>query len=211
MKKSKTYEYEERAFLSEDSFGKTKQYLDDNALSKQLDNKQSFFFVLPDVNISIAASSTDVKVKYKGGQLGNGNGFEEKEFYIVPESLRDAIAMFSSLLEVSPQESYQFRINYKFDNQIEVALKYTQMWGFHLEVERVYATDATNLEQEKALSAELLDDFANNLGISYITNKEMSEFKKQCERGQNRGNYSTKEFQGKYGKLFSLQSSQEIF
>lgn len=204
MKKSTTYEYEERAFLSEADFRSVKHYLDDNALSKQLDNKQSFFFVLPNVNISIAASSTDVKVKYKGGQLGNGNGFEEKEFNIVPESLHDAIAMFSSLLKVSPQESYQFRINYTFESHIEVALKYTQMWGFHLEVERAYVADERTLRQEKERSAKLLDDFANNLELSYITNEEMSEFKKQCERGQNRGNYSTEQFREKYGELFSL-------
>lgn len=35
MKKSTTYEYEERAFLSEADFRSVKHYLDDNALSKQ--------------------------------------------------------------------------------------------------------------------------------------------------------------------------------
>lgn len=198
------YEYEERAFLEEENFLSTLDYLNSHALSKQHDNKQSYFFVLPDINVSIAASHDNVKAKYKGGQLGLGNGFEEKEFNIQPDSLDDAIEFFSVLLSITPQTSYQFRINFALENNIEAALKYTEMWGFHLEVERTYMADETSKSKEEADSIVLLDDFAHTLGMSYITDQEMRLFKKQCAENKLRGAYTAEQFKDKYGKLFDL-------
>lgn len=209
MKKSisttSSYEYEERAFLDEESFGRIKEYLDKNNNQKCIDNKQSFFFVMPDVNISIASSEKETKVKYKGGQLGKGNGFEEIEFKIQPSSLDEAIRLFSYLLSIIPQESYQFRINYTLNDDIEIALKYTHMWGFHMEVERTYTANCEqDMIEEKNKSKNLLSSFANDLNFVYIDDKQMKDFKAQCERGENRGAYSTSEFKKNYGKLFGL-------
>lgn len=207
MKKSilptKNYEYEERSFLDEENFIRLKNYFDTHHSRMSMDNKQSFFFVMPDVNVSIASSEKETKVKYKGGQLGMGNGFEEVEFRINPESLGEAIHLFSSLLSVAPQESYQFRINYVLDNNIEIALKYTEMWGFHMEVERTYAASSelsANIEKNAAKDELMI--FAKKLNFAYIDDKQMKKFKGQCERGKNRGLYSTIEFKHKYGSLF---------
>lgn len=200
-----TYEYEERAFLDDKSFARIKQYLDNHSTQSTLDNKQSFFFVLPDVNVSIAASEKETKVKYKGGQLGRGNGFEEIEFIIQHDSLQDAIKLFSSFLSIKPQESYQFRINYTLDNSIEVALKYSEMWGFHMEVERIYvAKNEPRKAFEESQSKSILKSFADSLDFKYINDEQMKKFKKQCERGENRGTYSTISFKQKYGNLFGL-------
>ncbi len=208
MKKSipsSSYEYEERAFLDEKSFTRIKEYLDEHNNQKFIDNKQSFFFVMPDVNVSIASSEQETKIKYKGGQLGRGNGFEEIEFKIQPDSLSKAIRLFSSLLSITPQESYQFRINYILNDNVEIALKYTAMWGFHMEVERTYtANSELSIREEKDKSKDALNSFAHKLGFMYINDKQMEEFKVQCERGENRGTYSTSEFKQKYGELFGL-------
>lgn len=204
MDKSRQFEYEERAFLSKADFSRVKDYLDRNSLDSEIDNKQSYFFVLSDVNVSIAASSDNVKVKYKGGQLGRGNGFEEIEFAINRDSLDDSIKLFTSLLKKSPQESYQFRINYSLGNGINVALKYTETWGFHLEAERVYEADKDSIDSERAYSAQQLDKLAELLGIIYITDDEMLEFKKRCEAGRARGEYKSIEFRKRYGHLFGL-------
>ena len=160
---------------------------------------------MPDVNVSIASSEKETKIKYKSGQLGRGNGFEEIEFKIQPDSLSEAIRLFSSLLSTAPQESYQFRINYTLNQNVEIALKYTAMWGFHMEVERIYtASSELGIRGEKDKSEDVLNSFAHKLDFTYIDDEQMKEFKAQCERGENRGAYSTSEFKQKYGELFGL-------
>ncbi|SRR6266568_4437818 len=203
MAPNKTFEYEERAFLAEDQFLQVKHELDKAAQTSTLDNKISYFFVLPDVNVSIASSPYQTVVKYKGGQLGKGNGFEEHEFSIQPDALPEAIKLFTSLLKLEPQVSEQFRMNYDMGNNIEVALKYTQMWGFHLELEKVYtATDATKPGQAAQAKQEL-DTVAEQLGIHFITDEAMERFKAEGQQGMHRGQYSAEEFRAKYGGLFS--------
>ncbi len=198
------YEYEERAFLTEDNFTSILQQLDRSSLSKSYDNKQSYFFVLPEINVSIAASNDNVKAKYKGGQLGLGNGFQEKEFHIQPESLSKSIEFFEALLGVVPQASYQFRINYSLGDNVEVALKYTEMWGFHIELERTYTANTSTKAAEEKYSIQVLSDLADKLGVAFITDEEMIEFKKQCAENKLRGTYSTDAFKDKYGSIFSL-------
>lgn len=46
-----TYEYEERAFLDEADFLRIKNKLDAESLKATIDNKISYFYVLPDKNI----------------------------------------------------------------------------------------------------------------------------------------------------------------
>jgi hypothetical protein len=203
MTPDQPFEYEERAFLAEDQFLQVKHELAKAAQTSTLDNKISYFFVLPDVNISIAASPDKTVVKYKGGQLGRGNGFEEHEFSIQPDALPEAIKLFSSLLKLAPQVSEQFRINYDMGNNIEVALKYTQMWGFHLELEKLYtATDGTKHEQAAQAKHEL-ETVAEQLVIHFITDEAMERFKAEGQQGMHRGQYSAEEFRAKYGSLFS--------
>ena len=199
------YEYEERAFLDEKSFLQIKQSLDEMSEDMWIDNKQSFFYVLPDTNVSIAKSPKDTKVKYKGGQLGRGNGFEEIEYTIADSSLDDALSIFTKLLNLEPQHSFQFRLNYLLPNSIEVALKYTEMWGFHLEIEKIYTASSSEEKKFKQLACEkALAKLSSTLRIHYITDSEMTHFAEQCKRNINRGTYSPEAFRDKYGFLFGL-------
>jgi len=200
----RTYEYEERAFLDENDFLKVKAQLDGISLKISSDNKVSYFFVLPDKNVSIAVSPYKTVVKYKGGQLGNGgNGFEEHEFAIKPDELPESIDLFTSLLNLEPLKSEQFRINYILPGSIEVALKYTQTWGFHIEVEKLYkADDSEKNEVEKIQAKDEIDNVGNMLGIKYITDEEMKQFVDDIKAEKSKGSYSPDEFRQKYGQLF---------
>lgn len=206
MSNTAQYEYEERAFLKEDQFLSIKDKLDANAISKQVDNKTSYFFVMPDINLSIAASTDRSVIKYKGGQLGLGNGFEELEIPITQEALQDSIRLFSALLKIEPQFSEQFRINYDLGNNVEVALKYTQTWGFHLEIEKTYEHTA-EIYNEKHKAKQELDTIAADLGISFIDDEVMDQSKKAWAAGEQFGKYSPETFQDKYGHIFSIESN----
>ena len=196
------YEYEERAFLTEEQFLTIEEKLDTLATHHEIDNKTSYFFVLPDVNVSIASSPAKTVIKYKGGQLGLGNGFEEIEVPIEPNALNDSINLFSILLKTKPQISEQFRINYTLPDGIEVALKYTQTWGFHLEAEKTYE-HAKSLEDVERQAKEDLDALARELGISYIDDETMDVSKKSWAAGEQFGAYSPDSFRAKYESLFN--------
>lgn len=202
MSNATQYEYEERAFLKEDQFLSVKDKLEQVATSHEVDNKTSYFFVLPDVNVSIASSPKKTVIKYKGGQLGLGNGFEELEIPFSATALHDAVKLFTTLLKVEPMLSEQFRINYTLSNDIEVALKYTQTWGFHLEVEKTYE-HSEDVENHKMQAKQALDALAKELGISYIDDATMDVSKKAWAAGEQFGEYSPEAFQQKYGSLFA--------
>ncbi|MDX2776501.1 hypothetical protein PV379_03995 [Streptomyces caniscabiei] len=197
------YEYEERAFLNEEQFLPIKEKLDSLAMHHEVDNKTSSFFVLPDVNVSIASSPTKTVIKYKGGQLGLGNGFEEIEIPIEQSSLSDSIKLFSTLLKTEPQVSEQFRINYTLPSDIEIALKYTQTWGFHLEAEKTYE-HTESLENVEQQAKEDLDALAKKLGISYIDDATMDVSKRAWAAGEQFGAYSPDSFREKYGEYFHV-------
>lgn len=77
---------------------------------------------------------------------------------------------------MKPEISEQFRINYILPNSIEVALKYTLTWGFHIEVEKLYkADDSEKNEVEKIQAKNDIDNVGSMLGIKYITDEEMKQ------------------------------------
>lgn len=201
MSDATLYEYEERAFLKEDQFLTVKQALEERALRHEVDNKTSYFFVLPDVNISIAVSHAEATIKYKGGQLGIGNGFEELAIPFSQAALQDAIKLFTAILKVEPMQSEQFRLNYWLPDNIEVALKYTQTWGFHLEAEKTYQHSA-DLDTEKQQAKRALETLAHDLDIRYIDDATMDMSKKAWAAGTQFGTYTPEAFAQKYGNLF---------
>lgn len=193
------YEYEERYLLTEEQFLEIEKTLRAQATNAVLDNKKSYFFVLPDVNVSIASSPKKTVLKYKGGQIGKGNGFKEYEIGLDPAAFDDAIELFESLLGLKPQYSEQFRINFLLEDGVEAALKYTQSWGFHLELEKVYtSTEDDKTENEKGVK-QLLDNLAASLKITPVTDGDLGKL----AHGQERGEYSPKDFTSKFGSLFS--------
>ena len=204
MNTGHSYEYEERAFFEEKDLAHIKDTLAKLAKSQKSDNKTSYFFVLPDINVSVASSPAKTIVKYKGGQLGKSNGFVEHEFAIDPQGLPEALKLFSALLKLEPQISEQFRINYDMGDGVEVALKYTHMWGFHLEFEKVYqATDEAGKGRREGQAHAELTKLAEQLGVQFIDDATMAAFKEQCKQDINRGQYDPSAFRAKYGADFS--------
>jgi adenylate cyclase class IV len=193
-----TYEYEERAFLTEEDFFRVKELLEKQSLTRALDNKLSYFFVLPKQNLSIAQSEKKCVIKYKHGTPGIGNGFSEFEIPVDTKDCEQTIGMFKLLLGIEPHLSEQFRINYVLKNNIEVALKYTETWGFHLEIEKTYSEDT-----DLPLAKQEVEKIANELKIHLITDPEMKAFRANFDAsGKPKGEYSSEQFRQKFGNLF---------
>jgi len=193
-----TYEYEERAFLTEEAFCRVKKELNKVADSREVDNKTSYFFVLPGKNLSLALSNKKAVIKYKSGEVGVGNGFEEYEIPVLKENFSELVEFFKHLLATNPQFSEQFRINYKLSGNIEVALKYTETWGFHLEIEKVYFKN-NKIEAAK----EEINKLASSLKINLLTEEEIIDFRRGIDSGgEHRGAYSSEDFKVRFGREF---------
>lgn len=193
-----SYEYEERSFLTEEDFFRIKKELEKITGSREVDNKVSYFFVLPGKNLSLAKSSKKSVIKYKGGEVGVNNGFEEYEISIPEENFMELVDLFKNLLGTTPQVSEQFRINYKLSGGVEVALKYTETWSFHLEVEKVVFK-----EEDLNAAKDEINKLARILKINFLTEKEIMDFRQRIDSGgKPRGIYSPSDFKEKFGREF---------
>jgi adenylate cyclase class IV len=75
------------------------------------------------------------------------------------------------------QESFQTRRNFIY-KRVELAVKYSNTWDYHVELEQVVSD-----ESEKETAEQAIRDVADELGLSLMTEKELQEFteKKNAE------------------------------
>ena len=71
--------------------------------------------------------------------------------------------------------SFQKRKNYVYKG-VEVALKYSEVWGHHLELEIMIADI-----KEKEQAEKKIREAANDLNIKLMTDEELAEFTKKAE------------------------------
>ena len=84
--------------------------------------------------------------------------------------------------------AYQFRTNYLY-KEVEIALKYTESWGFHLELE-IMIDDL----EKKDFAEKTIRGIAQELGISLLSEEELSKIVKDLDEGQLYGEYSNENF-----------------
>ena len=69
----------------------------------------------------------------------------------------------------------QKRINYLYQD-CEIALKFSDAWGYHLEIEQV----VDSLDKKSVVEAQIRTVSAE-LGISLMTEEELKEFTRKAE------------------------------
>ena len=72
-------------------------------------------------------------------------------------------------------ESFQKRHNYLFKG-VEIALKYSDVWQYHLELEILI-----NDEDKKIVAEKRIYEVADELGVRIMTDEELKEFTKKAE------------------------------
>ena len=82
----------------------------------------------------------------------------------------------------------QFRDNYQYKG-IDIAMKYTQSWGFHLELEKIIHDIS---EKEKA--EEEIRAVAIELGSEIMSVEEVKIYTEKMDSGHNYGEYTEEEY-----------------
>lgn len=173
----KNIEIEHRSRFNEDKYIELQKFLDINAQNLGEDDKDVFFFLFPDKLLKTVnnISKGTAKIVLKLNKIGKGSDFEEIEIPINKADFDNATKLFIALQTGEYMRSFQKRHNYIYKD-VELALKWSEAWGHHLELEIVVGDISQKDNAEKRIAA-----VAEELGIHIMTDKELLEFTQAAE------------------------------
>jgi len=179
QQKNKRIEVEFRSRFDRNKYKDLERFLKVNAKDLAKDDKNVFFFILPDKFLKVVdnISQKTAKIVLKLNKIGYGSDFEEIEIPINPLEVTKAVKMIRSLnLGGDLMESFQKRHNYSYKG-IEIALKYSDHWGYHLELE-IVVDDAV----KKAKAEQKIKAVAQELNIRLMDEEELKDFTRKAEK-----------------------------
>ena len=164
-------EVEIRGIITKEEFDKAKVFLDQKSSSKVEDNRETYFFIVPNLNLKVANAKSNgtAKIALKTGsesQIAN----EELEISIKPEDTETAIKIFNHLGFDKYKRSDQIRTNYIY-KELEIALKWSQDWSYHFEMEFV-TDDNSKVEELK----KQLHVIASEIGLTPMTESQLEDY-----------------------------------
>lgn len=177
-KKPKTIEIEYRSIFDKKEYTRLKRFLDRNAENLGRDDKDVYFFIFIDKLFKVTnnISKKTAKISLKLNRVGKGSSFEEIEFPIKPNDVETAAEMFTKM-DVARQliHSFQKRNNYIYKG-VELALKFSENWQYHMELELVIDHDSKKPEAEKKIR-----NVARELGVRLLTEEDLAEIVEKIE------------------------------
>ncbi|MEK7094380.1 MAG: hypothetical protein AAB903_03530 [Patescibacteria group bacterium] len=172
------FEVEFRSKFNEETYHRVKEYLDQHAQILGEDDKDAYYYIFTDKLLKVVhnVSKKTAKISLKLNRIGEGSVFPEIEFYFPEQEFQTACELFK-LLNLPAKVMYgpQKRINYLYQD-CEIALKFSDAWGYHLEIEQV----VDSLDKKSVVEAQIRTVSAE-LGISLMTEEELKEFTRKAE------------------------------
>ncbi|MFB6212319.1 MAG: hypothetical protein ABEI53_00665 [Candidatus Magasanikbacteria bacterium] len=175
----KQIEVEFRAMFDEKKKEEVQEFLEENGKDLGEDDKDTFFFIMPDKLLKVVnnISKENAKLSLKLDKIGEGSDFEELEFSIPQKNFEKAAKLFKALdISDNVMHSFQERHNYEYRG-VELALKYSEEWGHHLELE-ILIQDPSKKEKAE----QKIRDVADELDVHLMTDEELKEFTQKVEK-----------------------------
>lgn len=162
-------EVELKGMLSKDEHHKLRDSLNSIARNSERDNKISYFFVTENVILKVTDETSHhrAKITLKIGEETQ-SVLEELEVLIPRECVVTMVTIFKNLGFDKVNRVEQERTNYML-NGVAVALKYTDDWGYHFELE----TKAQNKHDGKKKRKGLYK-LCEDLNIKPMTPEEIA-------------------------------------
>jgi adenylate cyclase class IV len=176
--RKKNIEVEFRARFSKNKYSDLARFLGKNAKNLGADDKRIWFFVMPDKLLKVTHNITlqSGKITLKLTKIGKGSHFEEIEFPIAKAAILPAVNLFVKLGYSYLFEPTILRHNYLYKG-VELALKYSKTWGYHLELEILIGS-----LKEKAKAEKKIISVAKMLGVETMSEKELWGFTQKIEK-----------------------------
>jgi len=168
-------EIEFRTRFDEKEYKRLKSFLGEHARDLGEDDKNSHFFVFNNKVLKVVdeVSKNLAKIVLKLNRIGQRDYFPEIEIPITRSDVKKAVQIFNELNAEIVVESFQRRHNYLYKG-VEIALKYSDNWGYHAEFEIV--VDGTDSEVSRVAAKKQIRKVAAELGAKLMTNEEIKKF-----------------------------------
>ncbi|MBP7786045.1 CYTH domain-containing protein [Patescibacteria group bacterium] len=183
---SRNIEIELRSMFDEATYNRLNDFFAKNAEDLGEDNKDVFFFLIPGKLLKVVnnISKKTAKIVLKLSRIGHGSDFDETEIAISPIDYNKAVEMFTRLGFNDIQNTFQKRHNYLYKG-VEMALKYSNTWGYHLELEIVVHNTS-----EKGRAEQKIREVADELDVHILSDKELAKFTKKVNADYKKGKYN---------------------
>lgn len=170
---NKNIEVEIRGLLSEAEHTSISDFLEKEGQNKEVDNRKTTFFIMPDKTLKIAekVSKGKAKISLKTGDIVKDSSQTEYEVDIKPEEFDIAEKIFLNLGFDQIQHTEQKRINYTYKG-VEFAVKWSIDWGYHFEMEKMVSS-----EEDVEKARKELMQMAQDLNLSVMSEEE---FGRRC-------------------------------
>jgi len=167
------FEIEHRAVLTEAEHSALEAALTSRAQLLGTDDKKVGYYIFPDKLLKVVhnISRGDAKLSLKLTALGEGSAFKELEVPFAEGSI-ETMKEICDLITCPQQVIWgtQKRTNYELEG-VEIALKWSEDWGHHVEFEIVVPDLA-----EKDAADERIKDVAQSLAVTLMTEEEVAAF-----------------------------------
>ncbi|MFJ4418536.1 CYTH domain-containing protein [Streptomyces sp. NPDC088925] len=177
-------EIEMRARFTKDEHDQLVRRLEAEGEDLGPDDKHIYFYVLPEQLLKVTDNTAagTAKITLKGSRIGQGAAFAETEFAIDRADVPAAVRVFNGLgFEASMHEALNRRHNFRF-NGVEIAIKWSEAWGYHAEFEILLEDGAG--EDARAAAESGIRSAATQLGVSLMTEQELVVFTAAFEKAE---------------------------
>ncbi len=166
----KNIELEHRSIVTKEKHDELLEFLAAHGTDLGANNKHVFHFIFPDklLNVIDLESKGQAKLALKLGKIGQGVAFEEVEVPIEQKDFANAVQLFKSIGFNEIIESRQTRHDYEYKG-VEFAVKCSEEWGYHVELEILVSERSELPEAEAAIR-----DVAAELGLKIMTEDELT-------------------------------------
>lgn len=177
MESVKNIEVELRARFGKEKYDQVLKFLLQHAQDLGADDKRVWFFVMPDrlLKVTHNISKKNGKITLKLTKIGHGSSFEEIEFPIAEQDVEKAVQIFTGIGHDYLVEPTILRHDFQYKG-VEIALKYSKTWGYHMELEILLNTKEGEQEAEQKIR-----DVASEIGVEIMSEQELLEFTQNIE------------------------------
>lgn len=167
------YEIEHRALLTEELFSELESTLlkDGNFLGQ--DDKEVAYYIFSEKLLKVVKNTSKKTgvLSLKLNALGNGSSFQEFELSFAPEDF-DTMRTICDSISTPNQVivGTQRRKNFSY-NDVEIALKWSEDWGYHAEFELMIE----DLSEKDSADAKIRQ-VAGELSVTLMTEEEVAAF-----------------------------------
>lgn len=173
---NKNIEIEYRSRFDRKTFGRVRNFLSRHGRRLGKDDKEVFFYVGKNKVYKVVKniSSRTAKIVLKDARIEKKSSFREVEIPIDLARVSEANEFVKSIPGLRFYHDIVRRENFSW-RKVEIALKYSQTWGYHAELEVMLSA-----EDKKKTASKRIRNVASELGIQLMESNDIARFLREA-------------------------------